>query len=115
MEENFSYPLLQGIDIPEDLRKLPSGQLPEVCKELRRKIIDELSCNPGHFGSSLGVIELTVALHFVLTASLTVFVLSPLPMKVNTILLPAGMLQIPFLQLLVWQLQPKSMERTNVM
>ncbi len=39
--------------------------MPEVCKELRQKIIDELSCNPGHFGSSLGVIELTVALHYV--------------------------------------------------
>ena len=65
MEGDFSYPLLQGIETPEDLRKLPSGQLPEVCKELRQKIIDELSCNPGHFGSSLGVIELTVALHYV--------------------------------------------------
>ena len=65
MEGDFSYPLLQGIETPEDLRKLPPGQLPEVCKELRRKIIDELSCNPGHFGSSLGVIELTVALHYI--------------------------------------------------
>lgn len=49
----------------EDLRNLKAEQLPEVCKELRQKIIDELSCNPGHFGSSLGVIELTVALHYV--------------------------------------------------
>ena len=65
MEGNFSYQLLQDINTPDDLRKLSVGQLPEVCKELRQKIIDELSCNPGHFGSSLGVIELTVALHYV--------------------------------------------------
>lgn len=57
--------LLKDIDTPEDLRKLSTSKLPEVCKELRQKIIDELSRNPGHFGSSLGVIELTVALHYV--------------------------------------------------
>ena len=65
MEQDNSYKLLTSIDTPEDLRKLKTEQLPEVCKELRQKIIDELSCNPGHFGSSLGVIELTVALHYV--------------------------------------------------
>lgn len=65
MEQETSYKLLKRIDTPEDLRKLKSEQLPEVCKELRDKIIDELSCNPGHFASSLGVIELTVALHYV--------------------------------------------------
>ena len=65
MEQDNSYQLLTGIDTPEDLRKLKAEQLPEVCEELRRKIIDELSCNPGHFGSSLGVIELTVALHYI--------------------------------------------------
>ena len=65
MEQDNSYKLLTSIDTPEDLRKLKAEQLPEVCKELRQKIIDELSCNPGHFGSSLGVIELTVALHYV--------------------------------------------------
>ena len=65
MEQDNSYQLLTGIDTPEDLRKLKVEQLPEVCEELRRKIIDELSCNPGHFGSSLGVIELTVALHYI--------------------------------------------------
>jgi len=65
MEEDTSYKILQGIDTPDDLRKLDAVQLPEVCQELRRKIIDELSCNPGHFGSSLGVVELTVALHYV--------------------------------------------------
>ncbi|MBU3838811.1 MAG: 1-deoxy-D-xylulose-5-phosphate synthase [Candidatus Phocaeicola faecigallinarum] len=64
MEQNISYKFLDKIDSPEDLRKLPIEELPEVCKELREMIIDELSRNPGHFGSSLGVIELTVALHY---------------------------------------------------
>lgn len=59
------YTLLSKIDSPEDLRKLPVSQLPEVCKELREDIIDELSVNPGHFASSLGTVELTVALHYV--------------------------------------------------
>ena len=65
MEQDNSYKLLKSIDTPEDLRKLKVEQLPEVCEELRQKIIDELSCNPGHFASSLGVIELTVALHYI--------------------------------------------------
>ena len=65
MEQDNSYNLLKSIDTPEDLRKLKAAQLPEVCEELRQKIIDELSCNPGHFASSLGVVELTVALHYV--------------------------------------------------
>ena len=64
MEHNTSYKFLNEIDSPEDLRKLPVEDLPEVCRELREMIIDELSRNPGHFGSSLGVIELTVALHY---------------------------------------------------
>lgn len=64
MEQNASYKFLDKIDNPEDLRKLPIEELPEVCRELREMIIDELSRNPGHFGSSLGVIELTVALHY---------------------------------------------------
>ena len=65
MEQDTSYMLLKSLDIPEDLRRLEADKLPEVCKELRQKIIDELSRNPGHFGSSLGVVELTVALHYV--------------------------------------------------
>ena len=64
MEQQTSYKLLNKIDSPDDLRKLPAEDLPEVCTELREKIIDELSRNPGHFGSSLGVVELTVALHY---------------------------------------------------
>lgn len=65
MEQATSYELLSKIDSPKDLRQLPIEALPEVCKELREMIIDELSRNPGHFGSSLGVIELTVALHYI--------------------------------------------------
>ena len=65
-EEEYSQGnLLKQIDSPEDLRKLSTEQLPQVCSELRQMIIDELSHNPGHFGSSLGTIELTVALHYV--------------------------------------------------
>lgn len=60
-----SYPLLERIDSPADLRKLPVGSLPEVCDELRRFLIASLSKNPGHFASSMGAVELTVALHYV--------------------------------------------------
>ncbi len=59
------YPLLERIKLPAYLRQLPLEQLPEVCRELRQDIIDEVSDNPGHFASSLGVVELTVALHYV--------------------------------------------------
>ena len=64
-EEHSQVNLLKQIDSPQDLRKLSTEQLPQVCSELRQMIIDELSHNPGHFGSSLGTIELTVALHYV--------------------------------------------------
>ncbi len=57
--------LLRGIDFPADLRRLPVESLPEVCSELRELITRELADNPGHFASSLGVVELTVALHYV--------------------------------------------------
>ncbi len=57
--------LLEKIDSPDDLKKLQIDDLTEVCKDLRNFIIDELSVNPGHFGASLGVVELTVALHYV--------------------------------------------------
>ncbi|NDW13022.1 1-deoxy-D-xylulose-5-phosphate synthase [Bacteroides sp. 214] len=59
------YTLLDNIAYPEDLKKLTIDKLPEVCDELRKDIIKELSCNPGHFAASLGVVELTVALHYV--------------------------------------------------
>ncbi len=65
MEEKFNYKLLSTVDYPSDLRKLSINQLPELCAELRQDIIEELSLNPGHLASSLGVVELTVALHYV--------------------------------------------------
>lgn len=64
MGEN-SFELLDKIKYPEDLRKLDVEQLPQLCQELRQDIIEEVSVNPGHFASSLGVVELTVALHYV--------------------------------------------------
>ncbi len=57
--------LLENINTPGDLKKLDVTQLPQLCGELRTFLIDQLSTNPGHFGSSLGAVELTVALHYV--------------------------------------------------
>ena len=59
------FQLLSKIKYPKDLRQLSIDQLPQVCQELREDIIDEVSVNPGHFASSLGVVEITVALHYV--------------------------------------------------
>ena len=64
MEES-KQELLCNITFPEDLRKLKVDQLPQLCDELRQDIVQELSVNPGHLASSLGVVELTVALHYV--------------------------------------------------
>ena len=64
MAKDGKYPLLSKIDSPADLRKLPEEKLPAVCAELRAFIIESLSNNPGHFASSLGAVELTVALHY---------------------------------------------------
>lgn len=63
--DSKEFKLLNKIKYPSDLRKLPVEQLPELCDELRQDIIQEVCVNPGHFASSLGVVELTVALHYV--------------------------------------------------
>ena len=63
--EKTAENLLDGIDSPEDLRALPVSELPRVCSEIRERLISELSQNPGHFASSMGAVELTVALHYV--------------------------------------------------
>lgn len=63
VEKKYKY--LLEIDSPEDLRKLKVTELPEVCKEIRDYILNVISVNPGHLGSSLGAIELTVAIHYV--------------------------------------------------
>ncbi len=57
--------LLQNINIPQDLKQLKSSDLPQVCDELRQFIVDVVSTKGGHFGASLGVVELTVALHYI--------------------------------------------------
>ena len=59
------YPLLDRINSPADLRALPEECLPEVCRELRSFIIDSLASNPGHFASSMGAVDIIVALHYV--------------------------------------------------
>lgn len=59
------YPLLSKIDSPADLRRLTVDQLPALCDEIRAFLIRSLAENPGHFASSMGAVELTVALHYV--------------------------------------------------
>ena len=63
--KNDEHNILSTILYPDDLRRLPLESLPQVCDELRQLLIKEVSGNPGHFASSLGVVELTVALHYV--------------------------------------------------
>ena len=65
MMENGKGNILGSIKYPQDLRKLPVEKLPQVCDELREDILKELSVNPGHLASSLGVVELTIAMHYV--------------------------------------------------
>ncbi|MCM1034042.1 MAG: 1-deoxy-D-xylulose-5-phosphate synthase [Paludibacter sp.] len=65
MSINMEYTYLQHINYPSDLKRLQVDELPRVCEEVRDFIIQELSHNPGHLASSLGTIELTVALHYV--------------------------------------------------
>ena len=61
----MGYTYINKIDSPADLKQIPVDELPAVCAELRQFIIEALSKNPGHLASSLGTIELTVALHYV--------------------------------------------------
>lgn len=63
--EKKEYQYLYKIDSPDDLKQVPRNDLSQVCDELRDFIIDEVSQNPGHLGSNLGSVELTVALHYV--------------------------------------------------
>ena len=64
----MEYTYLDKITYPSDLKRLPLEALPQVCNEVRDFIIQQLSQNPGHLGSSLGTVELTVALHYVFDA-----------------------------------------------
>lgn len=65
MDEIKAGPLLSQIEYPADLRKFSEKELPQICEELRDFIVDVVSVKGGHFGASLGVVELTVALHYV--------------------------------------------------
>jgi len=65
MSNEFDYKYLKDINFPSDLRKLPINALPEVSEEVREFIIDTITKTGGHFGAGLGVVELTVALHYV--------------------------------------------------
>ena len=64
-QKEAEYPLLSIINNPTDLRKMPIEQLGKVCAEIRKEIINVCACNPGHLASSLGAVELAVALHYV--------------------------------------------------
>lgn len=66
--ESSEYPLLSKIGSPADLKKLRVEQLPALCEEIRRYLISSLSVNPGHFGSSMGAVDIIVAMHYVFDA-----------------------------------------------
>ena len=125
-------PLLSNIDNPADLKKLSKEQMHQVCDELRQYIIDVVSVHGGHFAASLGVVELSVALHYVYNTPYDQLVWdvghqaydikyspaaeiifppienikgladSPTAAKVNTILLVWGILPLPSVLPLVW-------------
>ena len=60
-----NYPLLDSVHMPEQLRQLSRKQLPELAKELREFLVESVSQTGGHLSSNLGVVELTIALHYV--------------------------------------------------
>ena len=65
MDQSSKTPLLDTIDVPDDLRRVPEGDLRQLADELRQETIDAVSVTGGHLGAGLGVVELTVALHYV--------------------------------------------------
>jgi len=81
----MSEKLLQKIKFPVDLRQLESVQLPQLAKELREFIIDVISQKEGHLGASLGVVELTIALHYVFNTpeDLLVWDVGPKPINLQ--------------------------------
>ena len=62
------YPLLRHIDTPADLKRLDRSQLPQLCREIRLYLTEVLSQTPGHFGASMGAVEIAVAVHYVYDA-----------------------------------------------
>ena len=65
MKSRPETPLLDTVRFPADLRKLPENRLPQLASELRTELVDAVSQTGGHLGAGLGVVELTVALHYV--------------------------------------------------
>ncbi|NNG14348.1 MAG: 1-deoxy-D-xylulose-5-phosphate synthase, partial [Gammaproteobacteria bacterium] len=65
MADVETYPLLDNIDDPADLRALPEQELPPLARELRRFLIDTVSRTGGHLAANLGTVELSIALHYV--------------------------------------------------
>lgn len=63
LKYTMAYTILDNINSPDDLKKLPDEAMPKLCDEIRRFLIEQLAINPGHLGANLGVVELTVALH----------------------------------------------------
>lgn len=68
INDKIAYPLLSKIKSPKDLKKLKLEELPAVCDEIRSYLIANLSTNPGHFGSSMGAVDIIVAMHYVFDA-----------------------------------------------
>ena len=68
MKENKSKKILDSVNYPDDIKRLPIEKLPELCDDVRNFLIESVSQTGGHFGSNLGVVELTVALHRVFNA-----------------------------------------------
>ena len=64
MIDRTLHPLLAGIESPDDLKRIPEAELPRVADELRAYLIESVASVGGHFGAGLGVVELTIALHY---------------------------------------------------
>jgi 1-deoxy-D-xylulose-5-phosphate synthase len=62
---HIEYKYLYAVNSPEELRKLSVNELPRYCEELRQYIVEQCAINPGHLASSLGAIEIAVAIHYV--------------------------------------------------
>ena len=103
--DTHKTPILPTIASPADLRRLPVEALPQVCAEIREFLIDSLSRNPGHFASSMGAVEITVALHYVFDTPYDRIVWDvghPLLPKANTTLSLPDMPRTPYRQPWVW-------------
>jgi len=101
---------LSQIEYPKDLRKLTTDQLPDLAKELRDFVINIVATKEGHLGASLGVIELTIALHYIFDTPNDLLVWDVGHQGVNTIFLVLDILPLQFLLLWAWPLPQRSKE-----